>query len=157
MAEDIRPGEVAAPVPAQFDAGVYFIGRLHTPWTRRADCPKRGDPEGGPVCWAEVDPSWQQALTGLEHQTRIQVLYWMHQARRDLVLQSPRHDGVTIGTFALRSPVRPNPIASSVVTLLGIDGNRLALRGLDCLDGTPLIDLKPEFGASSCPATFPLP
>ena len=154
MSDGIRPGEVAVTPPASFDAGVYFIGRLHTPWMLRSDCPKKGDPDNGPVCWAEVDPVWQDALTGLDGKTKLQVLYWMHEARRDLVLQSPRH-GATMGTFALRSPVRPNPIASSVVTLLGIEGNRLMLRGLDCLDGTPLIDLKPEFGASSCPAVSP--
>jgi tRNA (adenine37-N6)-methyltransferase len=72
------------------------------------------------------------------------VLYWMHQSRRDLAVQAPRHNGKVLGTFALRSPVRPNPIASSVVTLLGIEGMILRVRGLDCIDGTPLIDLKPH-------------
>jgi tRNA (Thr-GGU) A37 N-methylase len=50
----------------------------------------------------------------------------------------------TTGTFALRSPVRPNPIASSVVALVDVEGATLRVRGLDCLDGTPLIDLKPD-------------
>ena len=68
----------------------------------------------------------------------------MHRARRDLVLQTPFRTGQTTGTFALRSPVRPNPIASSIVELVAIDGTSLQVRGLDCLDGTPLIDLKPE-------------
>jgi tRNA (Thr-GGU) A37 N-methylase len=68
----------------------------------------------------------------------------MHRARRDLVLQTPIRTGQTTGSFALRSPVRPNLIASSVVALLGIDGGTLRVRGLDCLDGTPLIDLKPD-------------
>jgi tRNA (Thr-GGU) A37 N-methylase len=48
-----------------------------------------------------------------------------------------------MGTFALRSPHRPNPIALAEVEIEGIDGNRVAVRGLDCLDGTPLIDIKP--------------
>ncbi len=68
----------------------------------------------------------------------------MDQARRDLLVQSPRH-GTRRGTFALRSPVRPNPIAMSVVRLVGIEGANLKVVGLDCLDGTPLIDLKPYF------------
>jgi tRNA (adenine37-N6)-methyltransferase len=72
------------------------------------------------------------------------VLYWLHRSRRDLVLQSPRDDGATRGTFALRSPVRPNPIGTSLVELLRIEGFTLFVRGLDCLDGTPLIDLKPD-------------
>ena len=68
----------------------------------------------------------------------------MHRAPRDLVLQTPIRTGQTTGTFALRSPVRPNPIASSVVELVAIQGATLHVRGLDCLDGTPLIDLKPD-------------
>jgi tRNA (Thr-GGU) A37 N-methylase len=60
------------------------------------------------------------------------------------VRQSPRNDGSTRGTFALRSPVRPNPIATSVVVLESREGAVLTVRGLDCVDGTPLLDLKPE-------------
>jgi tRNA-Thr(GGU) m(6)t(6)A37 methyltransferase TsaA len=146
---DMRPGEVAVPLPAAPDAGVYFIGVIRTPWTRRSDCPKRGDPDQGPECRIVVDDRWRAALRGLRACPRIQVMYWMHEARRDLVLQSPRHRGETLGTFALRSPVRPNPIASSVVTLVGIEGATVIVRGLDCLDGTPLIDLKPDRGTQA--------
>jgi tRNA-Thr(GGU) m(6)t(6)A37 methyltransferase TsaA len=98
----------------------------------------------GPVCEIIVDQRWRAGLAGLAGHHRLQVLYWMHRARRDLVLQTPFRTGETIGTFALRSPVRPNPIASALVELLSIDGTRLRVRGLDCLDGTPLIDLKPD-------------
>ncbi len=142
MSDDIRPGEVASPLPTGTDAGVYFIGRICTPWTTRSECPRRGSADG-PVCRIEVDSRWRQALMGLEAHARIQVLYWMHEARRDLVVQVPRHSGKIAGTFALRSPVRPNPIASSIVDLVGIEGTAVLVRGLDCLDGTPLIDLKP--------------
>jgi len=76
------------------------------------------------------------------------VLYWMDRARRDLVIQAPRHYGEPRGTFALRSPVRPNPIAASVVKLIGRDGTRLSVVGLDCIDGTPLLDLKPYFAST---------
>lgn len=82
--------------------------------------------------------------TTIAQYTRIQVLYWMHRARRDLVVQAPFRTGRTTGSFALRSPVRPNPIASSVIDLVRIEGITLHVRGLDCLDGTPLLDLKPE-------------
>ena len=139
---DIRPGEIAAEPPPDTDAGVYFIGRIRTPWARRADCPRRGD-RTGPDCLIEIDPRWAAGLTGLATYAHIQVLYWMHEARRDLVLQTPRGVTAPIGTFALRSPVRPNPIASSVVALVAIEGTTLRVRGLDCLDGTPLIDIKP--------------
>ncbi len=140
---ELRPGEAAAELPPATDAGVYFIGTIHTPWRARDECPKRGSADG-PICTIVVDDRWRAALTGIAHHRRIQVLYWMHQARRDLVLQTPYRTGQTTGTFALRSPVRPNPIASSLVELVAVDGATIQVRGLDCLDGTPLIDLKPE-------------
>ena len=140
---DIRPGEIAVPLPDGTDAGVYFIGRIRTPWKTRSECPRRGDRDG-PECRIEIDPRWRDALTGLEQHARLQVLYWMHEARRDLVLQVPRRLTAPIGTFALRSPVRPNPIASSVVDVVAIEGTTIRVRGLDCLDGTPIVDLKPH-------------
>ncbi len=142
MSDDIRPHEIAVALPDRTDAGVYFIGRIRTPWKTRDDCPRRVDPDG-PICRIEIDPRWAEALRGLEAPAEVQVLYWMHQARRDLVVQAPRRRGVIAGTFALRSPVRPNPIASSMVALVGVDGATVLVRGMDCVDGTPLIDLKP--------------
>jgi tRNA-Thr(GGU) m(6)t(6)A37 methyltransferase TsaA len=76
------------------------------------------------------------------------VLYWMDRARRDLVLQAPHHYAERRGTFALRSPVRPNPIAASVVRLVERNGRALSVAGLDCLDATPLLDLKPYFAST---------
>ncbi len=142
----LRPGEIAVVLPEATDAGVYFIGTIRTPWKNRGDCPKRGSLDG-PLCSIVVDERWHQALISIGDHPRIQVLYWMHKARRDLVSQTPFRTGKTSGTFALRSPVRPNPIASSIVALVGIEGGTLHVRGLDCLDGTPLIDLKPDRGA----------
>lgn len=139
----LRPGEVVGDLPDVCDAGVYFVGTIHTPWRTRGECPKRGSFDG-PVCTIVVDERWRAALTDIGQHKRLQVLYWMHQARRDLVLQVPHRLGHAIGTFALRSPVRPNPIASSVVELVAVEGSTLKVRGLDCLDGTPLIDLKPD-------------
>lgn len=139
----LRTGEVAVPLPDGTDAGVYFIGTIRTPWRHRSECPKRGD-ANGPLCTIVVDERWRTALTGITVHKRIQVLYWMHQARRDLVLQTPFRTGQTTGTFALRSPVRPNPISYSLVELVAVEGNVLHVRGLDCVDGTPLLDIKAE-------------
>jgi tRNA-Thr(GGU) m(6)t(6)A37 methyltransferase TsaA len=141
---DIRPGEVRVEVPPPADASLRFIGRIRTPFASRGDCPRGGDPEAGPICRIEVFEPWAAALDGVAGHERLEVLYWMHEARRDLVRQSPRGHGRTMGTFALRSPVRPNPIASSVVRLVAVEGATLRVRGLDCIDGTPLLDLKPE-------------
>jgi tRNA-Thr(GGU) m(6)t(6)A37 methyltransferase TsaA len=144
---DIRDGEVAVSLPDKFDAGLYFIGTIRTPWTDRSQCPKNARGSDA-VCTIAVDERWAPALRELETCSHVVVLYWMHQARRDLVLQSPRHYAVQRGTFSLRSPVRPNPIALSVAQLLSVAGRELTVRGLDCLDGTPLVDLKPYFAST---------
>jgi tRNA-Thr(GGU) m(6)t(6)A37 methyltransferase TsaA len=143
----VREGEVAIALPDHFDAGLYFIGRIRTPWTRREECPKNPR-ESDAQCTIVVDPRYVAGLAGLESCSHILVLYWMDKARRDLVLQAPRHYAEQRGTFALRSPVRPNPIAVSVARLLRIDGNELSVVSLDCLDGTPLLDIKPYFAST---------
>ena len=84
-------------------------------------------------------------LAGIDRHERLEVLYWLDAARRDILLQSPTSDGRTCGVFALRSPVRPNPIGTSIVRLERVDGATLLVRGLDCVDGTPLLDLKPDW------------
>jgi tRNA (Thr-GGU) A37 N-methylase len=91
-----------------------------------------------------VAQPWNAALDGVEAFERIEVFYWPHLARRDLIRQSPGRDGATRATFTIRSPVRPNPIGTSIATLLERQGPTLLVRGLDCVDGTPLLDLKPD-------------
>ncbi|MCJ2049480.1 tRNA (N6-threonylcarbamoyladenosine(37)-N6)-methyltransferase TrmO [Methylobacterium sp. J-070] len=140
---EIRAGEVAVAAPDAQDAGLVYIGRIRTPWTDRLACPRQGRSDG-PLCRIEVFEPWVAALDGLAAFAQIEVLYWLDASRRDLVRQSPANDGTTRGTFALRSPVRPNPIGTSIATLVAIEGNTLTVRGLDCLDGTPLLDLKPD-------------
>ena len=144
LANDMREGEVAVPLPSGFDAGVYFIGRIRTPWHERHACPRQGDPVAGPVCRIEVFAPWSAALAGIGRHAQLDILYWMQHARRDLVLQTPRHAPMTTGAFALRSPVRPNPIALSRVALVATGDGWIDVRGLDCIDATPLIDIKPE-------------
>ena len=138
-----RLGEIEAPLPERTDARVVFIGTIRTPFLSRDECPRQGKAEG-PLCRIELHDPWKPALKGIERFGRIEVLYWMHQARRDLILQSPKSNGETFGTFALRSPVRPNPIATSMVELVAVEDGVLVVRGLDCVDGTPLVDLKPD-------------
>lgn len=141
--DDMRDGEIAVQAPPPTDAGLVFIGRVRTPWTSRGETPRQGSLDG-PVCRVEIFEPWTQALRGLDKSSHVQVVYWLHQARRDLVIQRGHgHDGPK-GTFALRSPVRPNPIGISLTELVGIEGATVLVRGLDCLDGTPLIDLKPD-------------
>jgi tRNA (adenine37-N6)-methyltransferase len=140
---DTRPNEVAVEWRAPRDAALVFIGVIRTPWASRPECPHYGVPDG-PICRIEVSEPWVAGLDGIEAFERLEVLYWLHQSRRDLVRQSPGNDGATKGTFTIRSPVRPNPIGTSIVTLVSREGPALNVRGLDCVDGTPLLDLKPD-------------
>src|SRR5208282_4736602 len=140
---ELRRNEVAVEPPAPLDAGLVFIGIIRTPWTSRLDCPRQGR-QDGPICRIEVYEPWVAALDGIDQFERLEVLYWLHESRRDLVSQSPADDGVARGTFSLRSPARPNPIGTSLVTLIARQGPILSVRGLDCLDRTPLLDLKPD-------------
>jgi tRNA-Thr(GGU) m(6)t(6)A37 methyltransferase TsaA len=140
---EVRPGEVAVDAPSATDAGLVFIGVIHTPWASRLVTPRQGRADG-PICRIEVFDPWREALDGIEQFERLEVLYWLHLSRRDLVKQSPANDGAARGTFSLRSPVRPNPIGTSIATLVSVQGSTLLVRGMDCVDGTPLLDLKPE-------------
>jgi tRNA-Thr(GGU) m(6)t(6)A37 methyltransferase TsaA len=140
---EIRASERAVDMPPTTDAGLAFIGRITTPWNSRLVTPRQGRPDG-PICRIEIFEPWVPALAGLESYSRVEVLYWLHLSRRDLTLQSPANDAVSRGAFSLRSPVRPNPIGTSVAQLVGIEGAVVLVRGLDCVDGTPLLDLKPD-------------
>lgn len=140
---EIRDREVAVAAPPATDAGLVFIGRIRTPWTSRLETPRQGRSDG-PICQVQLFEPWVAGLAGVEAFERLELLYWLHLSRRDLVLQSPASNGEVHGTFALRSPVRPNPIGTSIATLVAVEGDTLLVRGLDCLDGTPLLDVKPD-------------
>ena len=105
-------GEVTVDLPEKFDASVYFIGRIRTPWRERKQCPKNAR-ESDEICTVEVDPLWAPGLKNVETCTHVILLYWMDRAPRNIVLQVPGHYGVQRGTFALRSPVRPNASSQS--------------------------------------------
>jgi tRNA-Thr(GGU) m(6)t(6)A37 methyltransferase TsaA len=143
----IREGEKAIDLPEKPDAGVYFLGRIRTPWKERKDCPKNARGSDA-VCTVELDPRFADGLKDVETCTHLVLLYWMDRSPRNLVLQVPGHYGAQHGTFALRSPARPNPIAMSVVKLVGVKEGNLSVVGLDCLDGTPLLDIKPYFAST---------
>jgi tRNA-Thr(GGU) m(6)t(6)A37 methyltransferase TsaA len=140
---DVRPHEVMVPTTPPDDARLRFIGKIHTPWNERKECPRQGR-QDGPECRIEIFEPWVPALKGIEAFEQIELLYWLDKARRDLVIQNPGHSDKTSGTFALRSPVRPNPIGTVSAKLISVDGPNLIVRGLDCLNGTPLLDLKPD-------------
>ena len=112
-------------LPEAYDAGVYFIGRIRTPFKIARRLPEEHrlnpTPSAGSNSIRAMPPG---SRTSASTATSI-LLYWMDQARRDLIQQVPAHLGHPRGTFALRSPVRPNPIALAAVELVGIDGATL--------------------------------
>ena len=140
---EIRANEIIVAPPAASDAGLVFIGRIHTPWSNRLLCPRQGR-QDGPICRLEIFEPWVPALDGVERFERLELLYWLDQSRRDIVKQSPANNGETNGAFSLRTPVRPNPIGTSMAAFVERKDNWLMVRGLDCLNGTPLLDIKPD-------------
>lgn len=142
-----RPGEVTIPLPADFDAHVFFIGRIRTPWATTAECPKNARARADVVATIEIEPRYQEGLKDLQLFSHAIALYWLHQSRRDLIAQVPSHLAASRGVFALRSPVRPNPIGLAVVEIVAVEHGRVLVRNVDCVDGTPLLDLKPYFAS----------
>lgn len=152
---EAREGEVALdldPAVLAGDGHVVFIGRIASPWTARADCPRnmaeaRTRGGGGRIL---VDEVYRPGLDGLDGYSHAIVLTWLDRARRDLIVQKPRHAERPRGTFALRSPVRPNPIGVHVVRLVSVDAAAgiLDLEAIDLLDGTPVLDIKPYFAST---------
>ena len=119
------------------------IGVLHGDITTCEDAPKNFDISDR-VGTLEIYPQFQEGLDGIVPGQTLVVLFWLHQANRDVLKVYPRGDrsrGLQ-GVFTTRSPARPNPIAISELKVVAINGNRLQVSGLDILDGTPILDIK---------------
>ncbi len=138
-----RPGEISIALPPATDAGLMFIGRIRTPWPTPADCPKNSAARAEVEATIDLDARFADGLRGLDLYSHAVVLYWLDRSARDLIVQAPGHLAGPRGVFALRSPVRPNPIGLSVVEVLRVEGKRVVIRRIDCCDGTPVIDIKP--------------
>ncbi|MEM9633325.1 MAG: SAM-dependent methyltransferase [Pseudomonadota bacterium] len=125
-------------------ATLNFIGQIRTPYERLEDCPNNIQPNG-PECRIVLKPEYRDGLTGLEPGQTVLLLYWFEGVERSLMLQrSPRCTGsAPTGTFSLRSPHRPNPIAAAVLTIGDMREDGLIVQGIDCLNGTGLLDTKP--------------
>jgi L-fuculose-phosphate aldolase len=120
------------------------IGWVRSSLERRADAPKQGY-EGAPNARLEIESAFLRGLDGIMAGQEILVLTWLHQAERDVLAVHPRDDETRplTGVFATRSPDRPNPIGLHRVRVLAIEGGSLLIQGLEAIDGTPVIDIKP--------------
>jgi len=121
------------------------IGTIATPWRTIADCPRNGrQPDPAPVCTVHVFPDYCEGLQSIQGFSHLILLYWLGGASPAQLVFTPPFDSQPRGVFATRGPRRPNPIGLSVVALDAMEGpHTLRVRYLDCMDGTPLLDIKP--------------
>jgi tRNA (adenine37-N6)-methyltransferase len=125
------------------------IGVIHSPYTQRSDAPRQGRLSDNELT-LEIYPQFADALKDVTRCTHLIVLYWGDRANRE-TLQSPTpFSEASVGVFSSRSPNRPNPIAFCVADLIREEGNRLIVRGVDALDGSPLLDIKVYAPAIDC-------
>ncbi|EGU32142.1 hypothetical protein VII00023_22306 [Vibrio ichthyoenteri ATCC 700023] len=122
-------------------ATLDYIGTIRTPYHSLEQCPNNIQPDG-PDCQLILSDRYVQGLEGLKAGDDILVLYWLAQGRRNLVLQNGAKNQER-GVFSLRSPHRPNPIGAAVVPIDSLQNGIIVVKGLDCLDNTPIIDIKP--------------
>jgi tRNA-Thr(GGU) m(6)t(6)A37 methyltransferase TsaA len=129
---------------------VVPVGWVESPLTDRALAPRQGD-EGGPDAWLAFDASVAEALRDLRPGTEVIVLTWLDRANRDVLVTRPRDDpgNPLTGVFSTRSPDRPNPVGLHRVPVIAVDGLRVLVGGLEALDGTPVIDVKPVLGKAA--------
>jgi len=118
------------------------IGYVRSPYKRKRDAPRQGR-LSDTISEIVIDDPYLSGLEDVEKKSHLIILSWFDRADRTSLRATPLHEKIEHGVFATRSPNRPNPIAFSVVDLLGREGNVLRVRGLDALDGTPVVDIKP--------------
>jgi tRNA-Thr(GGU) m(6)t(6)A37 methyltransferase TsaA len=129
---------------------VRAIGRVDSPLTDMNAAPKQGD-EGAPDAWIVFDPDVLEALQSVRAGDELLILTWLDRADRDVLVVHPRGDTSRPpeGVFTTRSPRRPNPIGLHRVKVAEVEGERIRVRNLEALDGTPVVDVKPVLSAEA--------
>lgn len=119
------------------------IGRFYTDET---DIPRHwsiSDEKG----WIEIDPQYTEGLKHIRSGQQIVVIFYFHKSEpftKDLLMQTPPHKGTKTGVFSTCSPRRPNPIGLSVLTVTSVRGNIIEVSGIDMVNSTPVLDIKPH-------------
>ncbi len=123
---------------------LHPIGHVESPLTDLAAAPRQPD-EGAPAAWLVFGPAVQDGLRELRPGDEVIVLTWLDRARRDVLRVHPRGDPTRPeeGVFSTRSPHRPNPIGLHRVAITAVEAGRIRVSGLEAVDGTPILDLKP--------------
>ncbi|MEC3953016.1 tRNA (N6-threonylcarbamoyladenosine(37)-N6)-methyltransferase TrmO [Nocardia sp. CDC153] len=124
------------------------VGRVSSPLTDRTDAPRQPD-EDAPPADILLEPEFAAAAADLRPGMRVILLTWLHAARRDTLAVHPRGDRTRppTGVFATRSPDRPNPIGLHEVTITAVGEAGFTVAGLEAIDGTPILDIKPVLGS----------
>jgi tRNA-Thr(GGU) m(6)t(6)A37 methyltransferase TsaA len=120
---------------------LHPIGYVRSPYKARGDAPRQGR-FSDTVSEIVIDEPYLPALHGIAGRMHLWVLCWFDRADRTVLRAVPPGSVAEKGVFAIRSPDRPNPVSLCMVDLLGVNGNILSVRGLDALDGTPVVDIK---------------
>jgi tRNA (adenine37-N6)-methyltransferase len=125
------------------------IGVIHSPYKERDHAPRQGRLSENEIT-LEIFPPFAAALLDIERCSHLIVLYWGDRANREILQSRTPFSEAQVGVFSSRSPNRPNPIAFCVADLIRQEGNQLIVRGVDALDGSPLLDLKAYTPALDC-------
>jgi tRNA (adenine37-N6)-methyltransferase len=123
------------------------IGTIHSPYTTLQDMPIQPKGAARELGTIQIFSEYTRGLRDLEGFSHIYLLYQFHMAERTELSVIPFMDSITRGVFATRSPLRPNHIGLSIVELIDVKDNIVTVRGIDVLDGTPLLDIKPYIAA----------
>ena len=115
------------------------LGVVHSVYKNRVQAPR----QGGTIAEIEVSEKYEEGLKDMETFSHLHVFYWLHQSKGFTLSVKTHWDSKPHGLFATRSPDRPNPLGYSVVRLVERKGNILKVEGLDAIEGTKIIDIKP--------------
>jgi tRNA-Thr(GGU) m(6)t(6)A37 methyltransferase TsaA len=126
------------------DQTLQLIGKIHSPLKTIEDCPLQEN-ENAPEATIIIFPEFSEGISDIKAGSEIVLLTWLHMADRTVIKCKPRNNNEAplTGVFSTRSPDRPNPIGAHVVKVLSIAGNQIKISGLEVVDQTPLLDIKP--------------
>jgi tRNA-Thr(GGU) m(6)t(6)A37 methyltransferase TsaA len=124
---------------------LQFIGTIHSSLKSLEDCPLQEN-ENAPEASIQMLPAFTEGIRDIQPGQEILLLTWLHIADRTVITCYPRknRDAPHIGVFSTRSPDRPNPIGLHTAKVLSVSGNLIKVAGLEVLDQTPLLDIKPS-------------
>lgn len=117
-----------------------IIGIVHSPYKEKSEAPPQGKNK---IAEIEIEPKYKKGLKDLESFSHLHIFYWLHKSKgHNLKVVTP-WESTPHGLFSTRSPHRPNPLGYASVKLLNIRNNIIKVRGIDAIEGTPVIDIKP--------------